>query len=109
MFLARRRRAGSNAARDTRVGIQEPWGTLYSFDRRQQNNVHYWTPNSNGWSLRVARGMGEERPANGARPALTSAALIRDNGAWYATLAHEDHHDYQGHGLSDRGSKLALA
>ena len=145
--------AGGIAARDTRVGIQGPWGTLfggnwtlpynsatsaldpfypttagymslmgngagatvsntsntYSFDRRQQNSVHYWTPTWAGWSLRVARGMGEERPANGARPSLMSAALLYDSGAWYATLAHEDHHDYQGRGLSDRGSKLALA
>jgi len=145
--------AGGIAARDTRVGVAGPWGTLfggnwtlpynsatsaldpfypttagymslmgngagatvsntsntYSFDRRQQNSVHYWTPNWHGWSLRVARGMGEERPASGARPALTSAALIHDSGAWYATLAHEDHQDYQGRGLSDRGSKLALA
>ncbi|MEG0886537.1 MAG: porin, partial [Janthinobacterium sp.] len=29
--------------------------------------------------------------------------------ALYATLAQEDHHDYQGRGLTDRGSKLALA
>ena len=145
--------AGSIAARDTRVGIAGPWGTLfggnwtlpynsatsaldpfypttagymslmgngagatesntsntYSFDRRQQNSVHYWTPEWAGWSLRVARGMGEERPLNGAHPSLTSAALMYDSGALYATLAHEDHHDYQGRGLSDRGSKLALA
>jgi len=145
--------AGSLAARDTRVGVQGPWGTLfggnwtlpynsatsmldpfypttagymslmgngsasndsntsntYSFDRRQQNSVHYWTPQWQGWSLRVARGMGEERPASGAHPALTSAALIYDGGALYATLAQEDHHDYQGRGLTDRGSKLAIA
>ncbi|AYM79747.1 porin [Janthinobacterium agaricidamnosum] len=145
--------AGSLAARDTRVGIAGPWGTLfggnwtlpynsatsaldpfypttagymslmgngsasndsntsntYSFDRRQQNSLHYWSPPWQGWSLRVARGMGEERPASGAHPALTSAALIYDGGALYATLAQEDHHDYQGRGLTDRGSKLAIA
>lgn len=145
--------AGSIAARDTRIGIQGPWGTLfggnwtlpynsatsaldpfypttagymslmgngsasndsntsntYSFDRRQQNSVHYWTPQWAGWSLRVARGMGEERPANGARPSLASAALLYDGGALYATVAHEAHHDYQGRGLNDHGSKLALA
>ncbi|WP_425253569.1 porin [Janthinobacterium sp. NFX145] len=145
--------AGSIAARDTRVGIAGPWGTLfagnwtlpynsatsaldpfypttagymslmgngagatesnisnvYSFDRRQQNSVHYWTPQWQGWSLRVARGMAEERPASGAHPALTSAALLYDGGALYASLAQEEHHDYQGRGLSDRGSKLALA
>lgn len=145
--------AGSIAARDTRVGIAGPWGTLfggnwtlpynsatsaldpfypttagymslmgngagaseshtsntYSFDRRQQNSVHYWTPQWQGWSLRVARGMAEERPASGARPSLASAALIYDGGALYATLAQEDHHGYQGRGLTDRGSKLAIA
>ncbi|MGK5057195.1 porin [Janthinobacterium sp. LB2P49] len=145
--------AGSIAARDTRVGIAGPWGTLfagnwtlpynsatsaldpfypttagymslmgngagasesntsntYSFDRRQQNSVHYWTPQWQGWSLRVAHGMGEERPASGAHPALNSAALIYDGGVLYATLAQEDHHDYQGRGLTDHGSKLALA
>jgi predicted porin len=145
--------AGSIAARDTRVGIAGPWGTLfagnwtlpynsatsaldpfypttagymslmgngagatenntsnaYSFDRRQQNSVHYWTPQWQGWSLRVARGMGEERQANGAHPALTSAALLYDRDALYASLAQEEHHDYQGRGLSDRGSKLAIA
>ncbi|MGK5002896.1 porin [Janthinobacterium sp. LB2P70] len=145
--------AGAIAARDTRVGIAGPWGTLfagnwtlpynsatsaldpfypttagymslmgngagatenntsntYSFDRRQQNSVHYWTPQWQGWSLRVARGMAEERPASGAHPALTSAALLYDGGALYATVAQEEHHDYQGRGLSDRGSKLAIA
>lgn len=145
--------AGSIAARDTRVGIAGPWGTLfagnwtlpynsatsaldpfypttagymslmgngsasndsntsntYSFDRRQQNSVHYWTPQWQGWSLRVARGMGEERPASGARPALASAALLYDGAAFYGTVAHEVHHDYQGRGLTDHGSKLALA
>ncbi|KKO61546.1 Outer membrane porin protein 32 precursor [Janthinobacterium sp. KBS0711] len=145
--------AGSIAARDTRVGIAGPWGTLfagnwtlpynsatsaldpfypttagymslmgngagatenntsnaYSFDRRQQNSVHYWTPQWQGWSLRVARGMAEERPASGAHPSLTSAALLYDGGALYATVAHEEHRDYQGRGLSDRGSKLAIA
>ena len=145
--------AGSIAARDTRVGIAGPWGTLfagnwtlpynsatsaldpfypttagymslmgngagatenntsntYSFDRRQQNSVHYWTPQWQGWSLRVAHGMAEERPASGAHPALTSASLLYDSGALYASLAHEEHHDYQGRGLSDRGSKLAIA
>lgn len=145
--------AGSIAARDTRVGIVGPWGTLfagnwtlpynsatsaldpfypttagymslmgngagatenntsnaYSFDRRQQNSVHYWTPQWQGWSLRVARGMAEERPASGAHPSLTSASLLYDSGALYATVAQEEHHDYQGRGLSDRGSKLALA
>jgi predicted porin len=53
--------------------------------------------------------MNEERPASGARPSLTSAAAIWENGPWYAVLAHERHHDYQGPGRNDTGSKAALA
>lgn len=80
-----------------------------SFDRRQQNSLHYWSPKWNGLSLRVARGMPEERPANGARPSLTSLAAIHELGPFYFTAAHERHHEYQGPGHDDSGSKLGLA
>lgn len=80
-----------------------------SFDRRQQNSLHYWTPAWRGLSLRLAHGFGEERPASGARPALDSAALLLERGALYAVLAHERHRDYHGPGGADRGTKLALA
>jgi predicted porin len=80
-----------------------------SFDRRQQNSVHYWTPVWNGLQLRVAQGLNEERPAGGARPALTSAAAVYERGPWYATAAYERHHAYQGAGLNDGGAKLAAA
>lgn len=145
--------AGGIAQRDTRVGLETPYGTLfggnwvtpyneatsgldpfypttagymsimangsapttdnvinpYSFDRRQQNSVHYWTPEWRGLRLRVAQGLNEERPASGARPALTSAALAYESGPLYLTAAHERHHDYQGPGLNDTGSKLGAA
>lgn len=80
-----------------------------SFDRRQQNSVHYWTPLWRGLQLRVARGVGEERPASGARPALSSGALVYEQGAWYAAAAYERHHEYQGPGLNDSAAKLAAA
>ena len=80
-----------------------------SFDRRQQNNVHYWTPLWRGLQLRVAQGLNEERPAGGARPSLTSAAAIYEQGPWYAAAAYERHHEYQGAGLNDSGAKLAAA
>jgi predicted porin len=80
-----------------------------SFDRRQQNSVHYWTPVWRGLQLRVAHGLNEERPAGGARPSLTSAAAVYEQGAWYATAAYERHHEYQGAGLNDSGAKLAAA
>ncbi len=145
--------AGAIAQRDTRVGLESRWGTLFaghwttaynsatsaldpfypttagymsilgngaassadnvsdvaSFDRRQANSVHLWTPRWHGWSLRVTRGMNEERPAGGARPALLSVAALYEGGPWYAVLAQERHHEYQGAGLTDTGSKAALA
>lgn len=80
-----------------------------SFDRRQSNSVHYWSPSWHGLSLRVTHGLNEEKPANGAKPSLTSAAAIYERGPWYAVLAGERHHDYQGPGLNDTGAKAALA
>ncbi len=145
--------SGALAARDTRVGLEGRWGTLFagnwstpyntasssldpfypttagymsimgngsapsagnlddtaSFDRRQRNSLHYWTPAWRGLTLRLAQGFNEERPPGGARPALTSGALQFERGPLYLALAHERHRDYQGAGLSDHGSKLALA
>lgn len=145
--------AGALASRDTRVGLQGGWGTLFagnwstpynsstsgldpfyvttagymsimgngaapssdnlsdtsSFDRRQRNSLHYWSPAWRGLSLRMAHGFNEERPAGGARPALDSAALLLERGPLYAVLAHERHRDYHGAGRDDRGTKLALA
>ena len=145
--------AGSIAARDTRVGLETPYGTvfggnwvtpyngatagldpfypttagymsimgngsaptsdnvgnIYSFDRRQQNSVHYWSPDWHGLTLRLAQGLNEEKPANGARPSLTSAALVYEQGPLYITATHERHHDYQGPGLNDTGSKVGAA
>ena len=80
-----------------------------SFDRRQSNSVHWWSPSWRGLSLRVTHGLNEEKPANGAKPSLTSAAAIYERGPWYAVLAGERHHDYQGPGLDDTGAKAALA
>lgn len=145
--------AGSPAARDTRVGLDGPAGTLFagnwsmpyntatssldpyypttagymsimgngagatvnntsdtaSFDRRQQNSVHYWSPVWRGVQLRVARSAAEERPASGARPYLTSSAVVYEQGNWYATGAWERHHAYQGPDSSDTGAKLGAA
>jgi predicted porin len=141
---------GAIAQRDTRVGLEGPWGTLFaghwitayngatgpldpwypttagymnlmangagsttdnvnnlnSFDRRQANSVHYWSPEWNGLQLRITRSASEERPVSGAHPALTSAAALWNQGPWYLTAAVESHHEYQGPGLSDTGAKI---
>jgi predicted porin len=145
--------SGALAARDTRVGLEGRWGTLFggnwptpyntatagldpfypttagymsimgngsapsannisdttSFDRRQQNSLHYWTPAWQGLSLRLAHGFNEESPPSGAKPSLDSAALVFEQGRLYAALAHERHRDYGGPGLDDQGTKLAAA
>lgn len=145
--------AGELARRDTRVGLDGGFGTLFaghwvtaynsatasldpfypttagymsiigngagaavdnvnnlsSFDRRQANSVHYWSRPWKGLGLRLTHGLAEERPASGAKPSLTSAAAVYEQGPWYATLAYERHHEYQGPGLRDSGAKLAVA
>lgn len=145
--------AGSIAARDTRVGLEGKFGTIFggnwvtpyngatagldpfypttagymsimgngsassadnvsdtsSFDRRQQNSVHYWSPDWHGLSLRVAQGLNEEAPAGGAKPSLTSAAVIYEQGPVYAAVTHERHHEYQGPRRNDNGTKIAAA
>lgn len=82
---------------------------VYSFDRRQANSIHYWSRPWKGLGLRLTHGLAEERPASGAKPSLTSVAAVYEEGPWYATLAHERHHEYQGPGLKDSGTKLAVA
>jgi predicted porin len=143
---------GSIAARDTRIGIATPYGTIFggnwgtpytlstqgfdpyypttagymdimgngsastadnisdktSFDRRQQNSVHFWSPTWNGATLRIAHGMNEERAGN-ARPSLTSASVVYEKGSLYLTGAYEMHHEYQGAGLKDDAGKLGAA
>jgi predicted porin len=145
--------SGAVAARDTRVGLEGRWGTLFagnwttpynsasagldpiypttagymsimgngsaasadnasdtsSFDRRQRNSLHYWSPAWKGLTLRVAHGFNEEAPASGAKPSLDSGAVLFEHGGLYASAAYERHHDYRGPGLNDEGIKLAAA
>jgi predicted porin len=79
-----------------------------SFDRRQQNSLHYWTPDWNGFSARAAYAFSEEKTATKS-PSLISLAAIYDKDDWYLTLAHEEHKSYQGAGLTDRGTKVGVA
>jgi predicted porin len=37
-----------------------------SFDSRQSNSIHYWSPAWHGLSVRVTHGVNEEKPASGA-------------------------------------------
>jgi predicted porin len=80
-----------------------------SFDRRQQNSLHYSSPVWRGLSLRLAHGFSEERPPGGAKPSISSGAVIFEQAKVYASAAYERHHDYQGSGLDDYAAKLAAA
>ncbi|MFC5460980.1 porin [Massilia niabensis] len=80
-----------------------------SFDRRQANSVHYWTPSWGDAHLRLTHGLSESRQGSPSKPSLTSVAAILDRGAWYVSLAHEIHRNYQGPGLDDTGTKLGVA
>ena len=112
--------AGELARRDTRVGLDGGFGTLFAGHwvtayNGATSSLDPFYPTTAGYMSIIGNGAGaavdnlaEERPASGARPSLTSAAMVYEQGPWYATLAHERHHEYQGPGLSDSGTKLAV-
>jgi len=52
--------------------------------------------------------LSEEKTAIRA-PSLTSISATYDKNEWYLTLAHEQHKDYQGAGLTDRATKIGVA
>lgn len=145
---------GEIASRDTRVGLEGPFGSLFAgvwtlpytsatskldpfypttagymalmgngsapnadhlsdtsaFDRRQRNQLQYWSPTWAGWTLRTAYGFGEERvESTGAHPSLWSGSLAYEAGSWSLVAAHERHREYQGPSLTDTAWKLAAA
>lgn len=81
-----------------------------SFDRRQQNSLHFWTPAWHGMVVRAAYAFNEgERGPGGSSPSLWSLSLTREEGPWSVSLAREEHRGYQGPGLNDSGTKVGVA
>jgi predicted porin len=75
-----------------------------SFDRRVSNAVQYWTPSWNGLSGRFAYGVTDGQLGSsttgvaentGLKPQLFSAMAAYERGALYASLAYEQHNDFQ--------------
>jgi len=141
---------GQIAARDTRVGLDTPYGTLFmgnwdtpytsatklydpyypttagymsimgngaaattdnvqntsSFDRRQQNSLHYQTPRWGGFGGAVAWGLPEEKTTDPLDPALYSFAGSYDNGPLNVALAYEIHQHYHAAHQNDEGMKV---
>ena len=79
-----------------------------SFDRRQRNQIQYWSPKLGGFSARLAYGFNEER-VGAARPSLLSMAGTYEDGPLQLTAAHEIHHEYQAASTSDKAYKLGAA
>jgi len=82
-------------------------GSVTSFDRRQQNTVNYYTPNWNGFQIKLQASADEEKPADalpGATlaqiaaadrdPFMYAASIGYDNGPFYANFAYEKHEDF---------------
>lgn len=81
-----------------------------SFDRRQANQVQYWSPSWKGLSARLAHGLREDtNPDTGAKPSLWSGSLSWEAGPWQLTAAHERHAKYQTADTTDTASKLGAA
>ncbi len=73
-----------------------------SFDRRAGDSVQYWSPQWNGFSVRLAYSGNEGRSPSGAsapaksNPQLLSGYIAYQNGPLFATYAVEHHRDYFG-------------
>lgn len=70
-----------------------------SFERRQGNSVHYWTPQWKGLSAKVAFSPGEQKGTVGGvsiNPWIWSAAVAYENGPFYLTYGYEQHNDFFG-------------
>jgi len=75
-----------------------------SFDRRVSNVAQYWTPAWKGLSGRFAYGAGDTNigspstgvpEGSGLKPSLFAGAALYEDGPLYATLAYEQHNDFQ--------------
>ena len=75
-----------------------------SFERRISNVVQYWTPTWGGVSARFAYGATDSSlgsastgvaESTGLKPQLFAGNVAYENGPFYATLAYEQHNDFQ--------------
>jgi predicted porin len=81
-----------------------------SFDRRQGNQIQYWSPRLAGLSARLAYGVNEETvAATGAKPWLASGSVTYESGNLVLTAAHERHAEYQTASTTDTAMKVGAA
>ncbi len=80
-----------------------------SFDRRQQNSLHYQSSQWHGLSGAVAWGLPEEKLSVPRNPALYSFSGAYDNGPLNVSLAYEVHQHYHTAGRNDDGMKVGVS
>ena len=66
-----------------------------NFDRRDQNQVQYWSPNWAGFAGRIGYSVNEGKTAT-ASPTTLSASIVYSQGPLYAAFAYEKHNDMLG-------------
>jgi predicted porin len=87
------------------TGPNAPAGNTFSFQRRQNNSVQYWSPQLAGFSARLAYSANEQKTAT-LNPSLVSLSTDYENGPLYIGYSYEEHKDYLAPGTKDKGQKL---
>jgi predicted porin len=81
-----------------------------NFNRRENNTIHYWSPELNGFSARFMYGANEARTAT-ANPSNISGYLNYAAGEFRINYAYEKHKDQRGAtvtaGVTESGQNLA--
>ncbi|WP_233584752.1 porin [Aquabacterium soli] len=81
-----------------------------SFDRRQVNQLQYWSPRLGGVTVKLGYALPEETVAgSGARPWLASGSLVYEAEGLVLAAAVEHHEAYQARDTADIGVKLGAA
>ena len=80
-----------------------------SFDRRQQNSLHYQSPQWHGLSGAMTWGLPEEKISVPRNPALYSFAGAYERGPLSVSMAYEIHQHYQTAGRNDDGMKVGVS
>lgn len=92
------------------AAIADHLSNTSAFDRRQSNQIQYWSPTVAGFKLSLAYGLNEGIVTkSGGRPWLTSGSLTYESGGLLIATAAEYHHAYQAKDTSDRAVKFGVA
>lgn len=98
------------------LGNQQTWvgvsgaGGNNDFNRRQNNNIQYWSPVFSGFSVRLNYGANETKTGT-ANPQTTGFSLDYNNGPVRVAYAYENHKDQLAGtttaGVTEKGQNLA--